>query len=61
MDASILNSLVLGMLGLVVFFYPLHTAVRPAVRLGIRDAEQDKDNKAPIRAEGVAGGVTHDV
>ncbi len=61
MDASILNSLVLGVLGLVVFFYSLHTTVRSAVRLGIRDAQHDKHNMARIRAESVPSAVTHDV
>lgn len=61
MDASILNSLVLGVLGLVVFFYLLHTTVRSAVRCGIHDAQQAKDNLARIPAESVAGSMTHDV
>lgn len=44
MDATALNSLILSLLGLIVFFYLLHTTVRSAVRLGIRDAR----NKQPV-------------
>lgn len=42
MDTTTLNALVLGLLGLVVFFYVLHTTVRSAVRLGIRDARVER-------------------
>ncbi|WP_372699260.1 hypothetical protein [Arthrobacter sp. JSM 101049] len=41
MDASALNALVLGLVGLIVFFYLLYTTVRAAVRAGIRDARAD--------------------
>ncbi|WP_417221401.1 hypothetical protein [Arthrobacter sp.] len=42
MDATALNSLVLGLLGLIVFFYVLHTTVRSAVRRGIQDARTNQ-------------------
>lgn len=47
MDASALNALLLGLVGLIVFFYLLYMTVRAAVRAGIRDA----------RADPVAGGA----
>lgn len=50
MDATAVNSLILSLLGLIVFFYLLHTTVRSAVRLGIRDAR----NKQPVTADGTA-------
>lgn len=61
MDVSLLNSLILGILGLVVFFYLLHTTVRSAVRLGIRDAQRDKDSTARQAPEGVSVDAGHDV
>lgn len=42
-----MNSLILSLLGLAVFFYLLHTTVRSAVRLGIRDARSDR-SKNPV-------------
>lgn len=41
MDATTLNGSVLGIVGLVVFFYLLHVTVRSAVRRGIADARAD--------------------
>lgn len=41
MDASALNTLILGLVGLIVFFYLWYTTVRAAVRAGIRDARAD--------------------
>lgn len=49
MDASALNALVLGLLGLIVLFYLLYTTVRAAVRAGIRDARADPAAGGPQR------------
>lgn len=41
MDVHAVNSLILSLLGLAVFFYLPHTTVGSAIRLGIRDARKD--------------------
>ncbi|SJM72495.1 hypothetical protein FM101_15225 [Arthrobacter rhombi] len=45
----------------MVIFYLLHTTVRSAVRLGIRDAQRDKDSTARQAPEGVSVDAGHDV